>query len=932
MVGGTRLAEPADGIGHLLVREDVDALVHHGHGGVRAAHAVGPLRGDMRHEFAAARVAARHVRRHVHVQRAVARGDLDRHHAPGAVRGVSLAGRGGLHHAQRHVHARRQIRLDRLKLDLSRRVRERDDAGVGDVAVHHLQPGIPLERRLHRDARHVAGMVERLVRHERHMRRRGERGPHGRVVVRAAHPVGRAERDVGGGVAQRHGVVAARRAGHLERGDSLRRHAHLHGLAHRVAHLVAHPLEEAVVVALEPVDVLDALEPGLELPRAGVRRAVGIDERHAARLRPAVLAQHVRQHHADVVGVDVERAGGAARGGTSARLEHKALCRHLHGRARTAPRRQRGRELGAPLGVQRLLVQRLVVRLETAVLVAEAELVPAARRERLVRERHGPLDRQPLRGTAEEMLGRDRERDVRRGEVGRRLHLHADLRRHELLDPDVPRADDDVGVAGHGDVDTPSAAHLAVRNGEGFRRHGARFVNHLRLRVKEPSVRVDELDLHRECLLRRISVRPAQERVHEDLLVVAVDAAVGPHERLERVLCHVLPARALLDRLVEGLAEREEGHVAAILPRGDDRERVRVLRHLAGAPAVGLRDALAHEDVVGAVHRHEQVGDRRALRERRRPHVHAPLRLAHGKPDVREAHEAVPRLPRRIALLVARRDEVHPVRGDAVLVADVEGRGDLLVEAFRQLERLDLGFAGDVLRLLRIAAPAVVAAVLVLLARKQLHDVRARHGPDRAFELLHVHRLDGDGAAPRRRQVASAGGELDRSRTVRRCERAAELAFRHAAVRHRQTRLDDQLILRARLEIRRNLHALAPTVVVRRHGTGIRRDLNVLQERRQIGRVRYLDFNAFHFVQTEPAHFRILRRFRLFFLRLRPRREGCACRGRICGRRACRGRCGSGRTCHARNGTGRGHYGLRTHAPSRLTGWFCFRIVTAAKG
>ena len=294
MVGVTRRAKPGDGIRHLLVREDVDALVHHRHGGVCAAYAVGSLRGNVRHEFAAARVAARHVRRHLHLQRAVARGDLDRHHAPGAIRGMLLSGRGGLHHAQRHVHARSQFRLDRLQRDLRCRVRERDDAGIGDFAVHHLEPGIPLERGLHGDARHVAGIIDRFVRDERHVRRRGERGPHGRVVARAPHPVGCAERNIGGGVAQRHGEVAAGRPGHFERGRALRRHAHLHGRAHRIANLVAHPLEETVVVALEPVDVLDALKAGLEFPRAEVRRAVGIDERHVAGLRLPVLAQHVR--------------------------------------------------------------------------------------------------------------------------------------------------------------------------------------------------------------------------------------------------------------------------------------------------------------------------------------------------------------------------------------------------------------------------------------------------------------------------------------------------------------------------------------------------------------------------------------------------------------------------------------------------------------
>ena len=189
MVGVARLAEPADGIGHLFVREQVDTLVHHRHGGVCATHSVKALRGNVRDEVAATGRGARNVRRHANVERAVARGHLDRHHAPGAVRGMTLSGSCGLHHAQCHVHARSKRSLHRLKLDLRRGIGERHYARVGNVAAHHLEPSVPLERGLHGDARNVARIIDWLVRDERHMRRRCERGAHGRIVVRAAHPV-----------------------------------------------------------------------------------------------------------------------------------------------------------------------------------------------------------------------------------------------------------------------------------------------------------------------------------------------------------------------------------------------------------------------------------------------------------------------------------------------------------------------------------------------------------------------------------------------------------------------------------------------------------------------------------------------------------------------------------------------------------------------
>ena len=646
-----------------------------------------------------------------------------------------------------------------------------------------------------------------------------------------------------------------------------------------------------------------------------MRRAVRIDERHATSLRTRVRAQDVWQHHADVVGVDVERAGGAPCGGTPARLEHRPLRGHLHRRTGAAPRGQRGHEFGPPLGVERTLVQRLEIRLEAAVLVAETVLLPTARSERLVREHHGPLDGQPLGGPSEEVLGHDRERRVRGGDDGRRLHLHANLRGHEFLDLDVPRPDLDSRAPGSDDLNGPHAAHLVVRHGEGFPRHGAELVRELRVPREHLSIRINELHRHGKRP-RRVAVRTAEKRMHEDFLVVAVDAAVGPHVRLTSAFRHVRTARALRNRLVEGLGEREERRVAAVLPRGDHRERVGVLLHVAGAPAVGVRDALAHENVVGAVDRHEQSGDRRTPRKRRRPHVHASLHLAYGEADVRQAHEAVDRVGGRIVGTVARRNEIHAVRGDAVLVADVQRRGDLLVQPFGQAELLDHGLAGDVPRLLRVPSAAVVTAVTVLFARKQLHDVRARHGTDRAREVRHVHGVDGDCTPTSRRQIAAAGGERDGRRPVARGERAAERLLRHPSVRQRQPRLGGHAVCRARLEIRLQNHGLAPPIVVDCHGARIRDDLHVLHEGRQIRRVRHLHLNAAQPVHVDAANFRFLR---LLGLLLHWHRL------RLGGFRGNRNRTSrEGRTCH-------GRHDLRRHVPCRLRSGFSFRPVTTKK-
>ena len=122
-----RCAEPASRVWSFLVREDVYSFVDNGDGGEIALDAVQSEGGHVRDEVAsAAGCVVPHVRRHAHVERAVARGGLEGGDAPRAVHRVALRRLGGLHHADCNVHSGRPVRRDRLERDFRRGVSERD--------------------------------------------------------------------------------------------------------------------------------------------------------------------------------------------------------------------------------------------------------------------------------------------------------------------------------------------------------------------------------------------------------------------------------------------------------------------------------------------------------------------------------------------------------------------------------------------------------------------------------------------------------------------------------------------------------------------------------------------------------------------------------------------------------------------------------------
>ena len=124
-------------------------------------------------------------------------------------------------------------------------------------------------------------------------------------------------------------------------------------------------------------------------------------------------------------------------GWAPAALEHTALHRHLDGRTRTGLLREIHGEAREAIITSVHDVKRREVRLEAAVLVAEAERLPASRRERSVLEHDRALCRQSLRRTAEQVLAGNREHHIRRRHRPRGRHdLHSNLRRNKFFNLD----------------------------------------------------------------------------------------------------------------------------------------------------------------------------------------------------------------------------------------------------------------------------------------------------------------------------------------------------------------------------------------------------------------------------------------------------------------------------------------------------------------
>ena len=521
MLGAAQLRDIPDGIGRLAAAEDVDRLVHDRHHGDRRAR-----RGHLHVDFAE----ADHLGVHLHGNLVLLGADRDRGLSVRAGSEVARVGRHALHHGHVHVEVRRFVRLHGTQLHLARRVREVQHLRIDLLLAHDRDERVPRERRLDGEARHFARAVVRLVRNDRHLGRIRERRTH-HVVAPVAEVEVHAERRVRLRVLDREHVVAGTFKRQFEdrvlvRGggdDDVGRHEHVYA--------VAVPRLPAIGLLAVRVHSVDALDLRDELARFGKARAVRCNARHGHRRTPPLLEFHAaRRRRSDVERIVVLDGALPRGGGTSAVLKHHALRRCAHrslGEPRIGPDRRLIAE-GA-VGRETLPLQFPVVGLEAAALVSETPALPVLGGERHVLEHDRALAGKPLRRPAEEMFGLDGEREVGGMRSGCRIDGHANLRRGELFDLHVHVAQMPSVLAGNLRDDGPPAARLVVRDGEPVVGDRALAVRCLRDGGVGVAVGIDEAELHRHRR-RCAPCARADDDVRENLLAVAVNAAVGPAE------------------------------------------------------------------------------------------------------------------------------------------------------------------------------------------------------------------------------------------------------------------------------------------------------------------------------------------------------------------------------------------------------------------
>ena len=538
----------------------------------------------------------------------------------------------------------------------------------------------------------------------------------------------------------------------------------------------------------------------------------------------------------------VQQHTPARRRGPSAVLEDRPLSRRAHGGLReTSVGPQRREERNAPVAVKDAAREAAEARLEAKVVVAEQKALPALGSERNVLEHHRAFDAKGTRGAAVEMLRRHGEHEVGRCLIRLCRDCDADLRRGELLDLDGALAKLAAVLAGRLDDNRPHAARLLRRHRELLVCDKAANVRHERDARIVGSLRIAQDGLHRERL-RRPTRAVAQDDVHEDALVMAVDAALGPHERRAFASCEIFVARAVGVRLVDlhGVAQGHERHVVGI--GGEDYycERLAVSYARRHAPSAFVCPAVGNLDVGGGVDLDPRTGDGPPLHERSDPHADRVAGLAHAEPQVGNADQAVPVRVARLVIvvppphIVAPREvgtadcgKEHPASAPAVLHPDGKRQRLLFVQTVCAAEHVRLARPGQLRRVLVVdgrvpAAPRVHA----LVAREKLHDVAGLDAPQLRVDVGDVHRLDRDGARSAGRQVASARGELDVRIGVLAAERIGPVARKSARrgrvaplVVERQALADEQYDVGSVRELTRHVQVrleLARLVVLAR--------------------------------------------------------------------------------------------------------------------
>ena len=340
----------------------------------------------------------------------------------------------------------------------------------------------------------------------------------------------------------------------------------------------------------------------------------------------------------------MENRGGARRRGAPAVLEHGSLGRRAHHglrQPRIGPER-RGHDAFA-FAVERSLRKCPEIRLEAEVAVPERPSLPLRRRKGDVLEHDCALAGERVGRTAEKVFRGDEKREVRRMRRGVRLDLDAYLRRRELLDLYPRRPEYAAVLAGNLRLELPRAARLVCGDGKLIAQKRPLGVGRRREVGVCVPFRAHEPQLDRHWVWRLAAAVP-QKRVNHDPLVVAVDAAVGPEERLHAVVREVFWAASVWIRLVDfhRVAESEERAVGAIGACGDDGKRLALRDAHEAAPAVLVGLAFHHLDVGFGIHRHLDAVERRAIHKRSHPDagrvgsVHAD-----GKPEVGKRDEPV---------------------------------------------------------------------------------------------------------------------------------------------------------------------------------------------------------------------------------------------------------------------------------------------------
>ena len=538
------------------------------------------------------------------------------------------------------LHVRGPVLFDRPQNDFARRIGQRQDLLIDETVARHRQERRARERTLHDESRRLTDAIKRLVRRDRDDGGIGHRRTDGLIAPIAEIEL-TTERDLRLGIRHRHDVVAALLNRQGERRIAVRPRADRHLVDDRNPHAITVPGGPAAAVALVAVAAVDARNLDLQPLRLGealaVRHHTGkLDFRETGRRTP----QPAVESRADVIGIVVGDDALASRRGTSAVLEDGPLGSHLdRGPRQTGVRPDRRDKATGALVIQPHLRQTAEIGLERTLGIAEQEALPSLRLERRVLEHHGAVAAKCLGRSAVEVLGEEIEGEFLRPQILGCLHLHTNLRRREFLDLDITPTKTDGLLAWRTHDKMPRSAHLVRRDREGIVRENAIRIHHHRLLVRDAVKRILQLNRNRERL-RRHALAVAEDRLEEDLLVMAIDAAIRPHKRLTFVLGEIIGAVRRGFLLIDDIGQREERHVGSVRTPEDHGKRLALVDARGAAPALRIRHALRHQHIRLRIELDLCTGNRLAFRQGGHPHAQIRPDTPNTQPEVRHTDDS----------------------------------------------------------------------------------------------------------------------------------------------------------------------------------------------------------------------------------------------------------------------------------------------------